>query len=142
MLIAVATLGAGLAATGEIWAQSRQREAEEELLFVGDQIRQAIALYYHRTPGAAKQYPQTLDDLLHDDRFPTPQRHLRKAYADPLTGKREWGLVKTADGRIAGVYSLSGRLPLKLSGFSLADRAFEGATHYSDWRFLHEAQAI
>ena len=142
MLIAVATLGAGLAATGEIWAQARQREAEEELLFVGDQIRQAIALYYHRTPGAAKQYPQTLDELLHDARYPTPQRYLRKAYADPLTGKPEWGLVKTADGRISGVYSLSERLPLKVSGFSLADRTFEGATHYSDWRFLHEAQPI
>ena len=142
MLIAVAALGAGLAATGEIWAKARQREAEEELLFVGSQIRQAIALYYHRTPGSGKQYPETLEDLLHDRRHPTPQRYLRKAYADPLTGKYEWGLVKTPDGRISGVYSLSGQLPLKVSGFSLADRTFEGATHYSDWRFLHEPQPL
>jgi type II secretory pathway pseudopilin PulG len=56
-LLAVAVIGAGLAATSELWSQSRQREQEQELLFVGNQLRQAIALYDQRTPGAAQRYP-------------------------------------------------------------------------------------
>jgi type II secretory pathway pseudopilin PulG len=140
-LIAVAVIGLGLAATGEIWSQSRQRDQEQELLFVGDQYRQAIALYYQRTPGAAKQYPAKLEDLLLDKRYPSVQRYLRKSYVDPMTGKAEWGLVPGPAGGVMGVYSLSGLTPIKTSGFSGPDRAFEGAVHYSDWRFLYEPLA-
>jgi type II secretory pathway pseudopilin PulG len=141
-LIAVAVIGVWLAATSEIWSQSRQRSREQELLFVGGEFRQAIALYYQRTPGAAKQYPAKLDDLLLDKRYPTVQRYLRKLYPDPMTGKAEWGLVPAPGGGVMGVYSLSGLTPIKTSGFSGPDRAFEGAVHYSDWRFLYEPAAV
>ena len=42
LLIGLAIVGIGLGAVSEVWTQSRQRERERELLFVGNQIRQAI----------------------------------------------------------------------------------------------------
>src|SRR5687767_15501109 len=47
-LFMAAALGAGLVAVGETWSHARQREKEAELLWIGEQFRQAIALYYHR----------------------------------------------------------------------------------------------
>jgi hypothetical protein len=55
-----------------------------------------------------------------------------------MTGKPEWGLVTAPGGGIMGVYSLSGMTPIKTSGFSERDRTFEGANHYSDWKFFYE----
>jgi len=138
MLLAVTVVGVGLAATGAVWSQSRQREKEQELLFIGDQFRQAIALYYERTPGSVKLYPEKLEDLLEDKRYPNPQRYLRKIYVDPMTAKREWGLVAAPGGRIMGVYSLSNATPLKVTGFARKNRTLEGATTYYEWRFLYE----
>ena len=63
-------------------------------------------------------------------------RHLRRLYPDPITGKEEWGFVKSADGGFAGVYSLSEAAPLKSAGFAVRDAAFEGKTKYSDWQFV------
>jgi len=45
--------------------------------------------------------------------------------------------VKAPDGGIMGVYSLSEGKPLKVAGFRFADREFEGAALYSDWKFLY-----
>jgi type II secretory pathway pseudopilin PulG len=137
MLLAVAVIGVGLAATGIVWSQSRQREYEQELLFIGNQFRQAIALYYRRTSGAAKRYPAKLEDLLEDKRYATTQRYLRKIYVDPMTGKSEWGLVKAPDGGIMGVYSLSKTAPIKSRRFAVRDQAFEGAATYSEWLFFY-----
>src|SRR5687767_9452079 len=52
LLLVVGVMGAGLAAYGQIYSHQAQREKEAELLFVGNQFRQAIAAYYERTPGA------------------------------------------------------------------------------------------
>lgn len=143
-LLAVAVIGVGLAAAGKIWSQSSQREKEQELLFVGNQYRRAITLYYERSakkniPCPAKCYPEKLEDLLLDKREPGVHRYLRKLYPDPMTGKMEWGLTKVPGGEaIMGVYSQSGLTPIKTSGFRYEDRTFEGANHYSDWKFLHQ----
>jgi type II secretory pathway pseudopilin PulG len=138
MLLAVAVIGLGLATTGEVWVQSSQREKERELLFVGNQYRKAITLYYDRTPGSVKRYPKKLEDLLLDNRQVSVQRYLRKLYADPMTGKVEWEMVKAPDGGIMGVYSKSGLTPIKTSGFLARDRTLEGANHFSDWKFFYE----
>jgi type II secretory pathway pseudopilin PulG len=146
MLLAVAVVGIGLAAAGQSWSTAAQRDKEQELLFAGDQFRRAIRLYYRNspdqsTPGAA--YPKALKDLLEDGRRGDTKRHLRKLYADPLTGKPEWGLVtvKAPDGeRIMGVHSLSGLAPFKTSGFRDENRAFEGARQFSEWKFFYEPQ--
>ena len=135
VLFVVTVLGLGLALTGEVWQTAAKREKEAELLFVGHQYRKAIEHYY--LAGPQRQYPRELADLLKDPRVPGTQRHLRRLYPDPLTGKAEWGLVKGGDGGIAGVHSLSTERPLKIAGFRLRDAGFERAQSYADWKFAH-----
>jgi type II secretory pathway pseudopilin PulG len=135
-LFVIAILLGGLALAGETWEISAAREREADLLFVGNQYRRAIGLYYNNTPGALKRYPRALDDLIKDPRQPMAQRYLRRLYADPLGGG-EWGVVRADDGGIAGVYSQSDVAPLKVAGFRVRDAAFEGAAKYSDWRFIY-----
>jgi type II secretory pathway pseudopilin PulG len=133
-LLFIAVLGAGMAAYGELASQAAQREKEQELLFVGHQFRQAIGAYYERSGG---RYPQKLDDLLEDRRYPMPQRYLRRLYADPITGSREWGLIAAPGGGVMGVYSLSRERPIKSAGFAARDIIFTGAARYSDWHFAY-----
>lgn len=138
VLMLVAAMGIGFMAVSQVWYTALQREKEEELLFVGDQIRRAIGYYYASTPGKAERYPRALEDLLKDSRYPGTKRYLRKVYRDPISNSTEWGLVKTADGAILGVYSLSQKEPLKKGGFDREDKTFEGKAHYSDWYFIHK----
>lgn len=107
VMVMVVTLGAGLAAYGEAASHAREREKQRELAWIGGEFREAIGLYYHRSPGGAKRYPETLEALLEDRRFLTRQRYLRRIYADPLSGKPQWGLVSAPQGGIMGVYSLA-----------------------------------
>lgn len=137
LLFAIAIMGAMLALTGVVWHTVQQREKERELLFVGQQFREAITTYYNRSAGTVKQFPKTLDELLKDPRQLTTQRYLRRIYHDPMTGQTEWGLVKTRDDRIMGVYSLSDNEPIKQGNFREADKDFEGKTKYSDWHFVY-----
>ncbi len=138
ILIVVAMMGTALAGLGQYWGQIGKREREQELLFVGNQFRTALELYYRHSPGTDR-YPQVLTDLLKDPRVPDTQRYLRRLYPDPITGKAEWGLLKGTDGGIVGVYSLSEHEPLKKHGFTLANRSFEGSEKYSDWVFKNPA---
>lgn len=141
LVLAIALHGAVMAAVGSVWHTAQKRERERELLFIGDQFRSAIRAYAQSGPGTRGQLPRTLDDLLLDPRFPGTRRHLRKIFVDPMTWKAEWGLVTTPDGRaILGVYSLSEEAPLKTGQFQPADRAFEGAERYSDWKFVYKPQ--
>ena len=137
VLIAVALVGLSLALTGEAWQTTVQREKERELLFAGNEIRRAITQYYESTPGTGKQFPKSLDDLLRDNRYPTTRRYLRKVYPDPMTGKREWGLVKGPGDGIMGVYSLSRKTPLKRANFPPEYTAFERAESYAAWLFAY-----
>ena len=139
LLIAVATIGGGAAATAELWSQGERREKERELLFVGGQFREAVRRYYDASPGVVKGYPQHLDDLLVDKRFAQPRRHLRRMYRDPITGKAEWAVVESPLGGIMGVRSLSDAATLKRGGFSGDDAILVGATRYSEWRFTYSA---
>lgn len=138
ILFAVAIMGAVLGATGLVWKTVSQRDKEAELLAIGHEFRRAIGLYYDNTPGTAKQYPKKLEDMLEDKRYPTVRRYLRKVYVDPLTGKKEWGLVPGPAGTVMGVYSLSTARPIKTANFDEADKAFEGATSYQTWVFNHK----
>lgn len=138
ILFTIAVVGVLLARTGIDWSQSGQREKERELLFIGNQYRQAIAQYYLRTPGMVKRYPNKLEDLLSDARYNPPQRYLRKIYRDPITNSRQWKLVMmSAESGIMGVHSQSDLAPIKITGFGYANHTFEGATKYSAWIFIY-----
>jgi type II secretory pathway pseudopilin PulG len=141
ILLAMALFGVALGATGDVWRTAAQREREQELLFVGSQFRNAFMSYYAATPAGQRRYPRVLEDLVEDSRFPVPRRHLRRVYADPMTGKPEWGLVDAPGGGIAGVHSRSEAKPLKTGNFAAQDVKFEGAEHYSDWKFVFEQRA-
>ena len=132
VIFLVAALGAGAAATAEVWSHSRQRAKEAELLWIGHQFRQAIALYYQRTPGALKRYPETLEDLVLDPRHPGIQRYLRRVYADPITGKADWALIEAPGGGVMGVRSRSERVPIRTL------QSAGSASAYSQWKFSYE----
>jgi type II secretory pathway pseudopilin PulG len=136
LLVGLAIVGIGLGAVSEVWTQSRQREREQELLFAGNQIRQAITLYYLGSPPANRRFPMQLDELLEDVRAPDkPGRYLRKIYLDPMTNSEKWGEVRLAGGQLVGVYSLSDNEPIKSTGFALRDKDLEEKAHYSEWVF-------
>ena len=137
VLLAVAVMTIGLGAAATVWSQSSQRDREADLLFVGDQYRQAIASYYERSPGGAKRYPQKLDDLLEDKRWPVVMRHLRRLYKDPITGGDLVPVEAPGDAGIMGVASASEAEPLKAGGFRPRDEAFERAKSYADWKFTY-----
>lgn len=133
----ITTLGA--TALVELQLTQSQRAKEEELLFAGDQFRRAIKSYYSTVPaGKSQTFPRSLEDLLEDTRFSVPVRHLRRIYADPMTGKPDWVLVPGAGG-ILGVHSRSTRSPFKKRDFSLLNRAFQDKETYAEWVFLASA---
>ena len=135
LLFALALAGVMLALAGVMWHTAAQRAKEQQLLFAGGAIRDAIIRYYRRSPGGVREFPRALQDLVEDRRYITVERHLRRIYEDPLTGKRDWGLITSDDGRITGVYSQSRGAPMKRDNFSQTFAAFAGAHAYSDWRF-------
>ena len=137
LLISIAIMGAVLASFGMMWSTAQQRENERELLFVGGQFRNAIAQYYLNSPGAIKKYPASLEDLLKDNRQLATKRYLRKLFVDPLTRSNKWGLVKSADGRIMGVFSLSEEQPLKTDNFPDINLRLKGKKKYSEWHFVY-----
>ncbi|MFC5475716.1 type II secretion system protein [Paraherbaspirillum soli] len=132
LVTAVALFATGAA---QVWAKQRQRQQEQELLFIGDQYRQAIASYYRSATGS--RYPRTLAALLSDDRVPYTLRHLRKLYRDPMTGDTEWGLIKSPDGGVMGVYSMAEGAPQKQGGFPSGYEGFAGQSSYKEWAFVH-----
>jgi type II secretory pathway pseudopilin PulG len=135
LLIALALGGFAVMAAVDVWSVARQRGQEEELLFVGNQYRQAIQRYYvGAPPGTPRVLPNSLDDLIEDDRFPIPVRHLRRLYPDPITGSSEWGVLR-AGSRISGVYSLSEKPTIKRDGFAPGYQQFSGASSYRGWLF-------
>lgn len=133
----LAYMASALLATGVLWRLEQQREREAELLFVGAEFQRAIGAYYDASPGKTKEYPKELEHLVRDARYLEVRRYLRKIYVDPMTGSREWGLVKTSSGGVVGVYSHSQRAPLKRANFP-EPLSFAGARRHSDWRFVHE----
>jgi type II secretory pathway pseudopilin PulG len=135
VLMLIALIGMGLAAAGTWWQTDAQRTREAELLFIGDQYRQAIKHYYEFDP-AQPRLPESVDNLLADNRRPNPARHLRRAWRDPVSGVA-FVLIQSADGKgIQGVHSPSTQTPLKTAGFDAPYEDFSKASSYADWRFV------
>lgn len=139
VLFLVAGVGLLMAGTGQTWQARAQREKEAELLAVGVEMARALRHYHDASPEAAKTWPTDLAVLLDDRRFPTPMRHLRRIYRDPMTGLAEWGLVRE-DGRIVGIHSLSDAVPFRRADLppELGESAAEAKT-VREWVFRPSA---
>jgi type II secretory pathway pseudopilin PulG len=109
-----------------------QSDREAELLFRGAAYRKAIESFYQSNG----QFPRELEDLVKDPRSAS-RRHLRALYPDPMgRGERkEWMLVRTIDGGISGVASVSTDEPMKQANFPKQFEKFALAKSYSEWIF-------
>jgi type II secretory pathway pseudopilin PulG len=137
LLFALAVGAAGLATLGQSWQQAMQREREAELLFRGRAIERALARYAAGTPDGLPNLPATLAELLEDRRSGVPQRHLRRLYADPFTGRPDWLLLRRAvDGRIVGVRSRARAPALRTVGVPEKERQSADRAAVGDWRFV------
>ena len=135
VLMLIALIGMGLAAARSLWHTDAQRAREVELLFVGDQYRQAIRSYYEFDQ-AQPRLPQSIDELLEDRRRPEIVRHLRRAYRDPFTGGA-FMLIRDPDTQgILGVASQSTATPFKTAGFPSENASFADTASYAEWRFV------
>lgn len=136
VMVLAAVVIAGIAAEVAHIATWRvvRAEREAELLFRGEAYVRAIQSYYQA--GVVKTYPRSLEDLLHDPRYPD-RRHIRALYADPMgaDGRGEWVLLRAPGGGIAGVASASREEPLKRANFPPAFERFNDAKSYAEWIF-------
>jgi type II secretory pathway pseudopilin PulG len=135
LLIGVAVLALASTAAVTLGAQMTRRDAEEQLLDVGLEYQRALLSYSRAAGGMSTHGPKTLEELLRDPRFPNVRRHLRRLYADPLTGSSEWGLTRDPQGFIVAIYSLAPGKPIKAQGFAREQVDFEKANTYQDWLF-------
>lgn len=137
VLTMVIIMGISLGAVGLSWRIIMQREREEELLFRGRQIRDAITRWYSlKSVDQAAMPLKDLKDLLKDPRTPQTVRYLRRLYTDPMTDKA-WELIIDPAKGIQGVASTSQEMPLKTDGFPEDLQDFTGKGHYSEWRFVY-----
>jgi len=142
VLLFLALFGAVSANVAVLGRAMGQRSAEEDLLFVGMQFRDAIRSYYEARRDGVR-YPRSLDDLLLDKRFPATKRHLRKVFTDPMTGGEDWGLVTAPGGGvIMGVYSKASATPLKVDGFPPELDRFKDSTTFAQWQFVFIASPL
>lgn len=129
-LISIASMGALTVAS-----LTERRQAEEELLFVGEQFRAALTSFANSTPPGMARGPRSIEELLLDRRTNVSRRHLRKLYFDPITKENNWGILRGADGTIVGIYSQSEATPIKIDLFPTQFSSFKGALSYRNWVF-------
>ncbi len=115
-----------------------RQEQEAQLLFAGDQIRQAIR-QYRTSPAGNGCFPTRFSQLLSDNRTTPPRALLRQQYAAPLSPRGEWGMLYDKKQRWIGVYSRGMGRPLRQEGFSGDNSEFKHAASYAGWTFRVEA---
>ncbi|MGQ5524488.1 type II secretion system protein [Chitinimonas sp. PSY-7] len=141
LLIFLAVMGVAASATVLLGSIAQRRQAEDTLLQTGAAYRAALSSYYRAMPPGKRRYPQRLEDLLLDSRFPKLKRHLRQLYPDPITGQMDWQLIRHPDGGIMAIASKSTASPIKVDLFAPNDSDFKGKSHYADWVFTAQTQA-
>jgi type II secretory pathway pseudopilin PulG len=158
LMAAVAIMMILLSAAMPSWRYVMRNDAEEELLFRGGQIADAIARYQRRHGNAL---PPSLEVLVQ-------QRFLRRAYKDPMTKGGRWRFLRPGDAVLPGVPGVPGAPPrpggptttttttttTRPSAFSQPGqtiggfqgvaststekslRIFNGRTRYNEWLFV------
>ena len=142
VLVSVTLLGLMAGIAGSSLQTIMQRAKEVDLLWKGNQIRQAIGSYYNTSSAqgtAPKSFPSKLDSLIKDPRSLETRRYLRRLYLDPMTGE-DWELIKDPSGRILGVRSGSDKEPFKQDSFIEENKSFAGQESYRDWQFVYRVK--
>lgn len=142
VLVSITLLGLMAGIAGSSWQTIVQRAKEADLLWKGNQIRQAIESYYtaSNVQGTVpRAFPLELEYLILDLRFLEIRRHIRQIFPDPMTGK-EWDIIKGPNGQVIGVKSSSHKVPFKQDGFSKVNQSFRGKRSYKDWKFIYQPQ--
>jgi len=144
ILVFVAVIGLASAMTFEIASTATRRSSERELRGIGREFSAAFKDYYLSSPKGTPAFPHGLEDLLRDPRFPGLRRHLRRIYADPLTGRAEWGVVPAPGGGIMGIYSLAQGAPMGRPDNTLKANLPPGTAKggYADWMFGYDPNAM
>lgn len=142
LIILLAIIGLVSATTLKLGVILQRAAAERELLNIGAQFSDALESYAKATPAGQLNVPPTLNELLHDPRFPGMRRHLRRIFVDPMTGKAEWGILyASGSSGVLGVYSLSDAKPIKIANFPARFQGLEGKLRLSDWKFGRNTNA-
>jgi type II secretory pathway pseudopilin PulG len=138
LLVLITIMSITIFIASENLSQKTQRERESQLLFIGEAFRDAIESYYTRDDISEKNYPQTIEQLLADNRGIKFKRHLRQIYYDPFTNETSWGLIKDEKHRIIGIHSLSNQLSIKTKfiGSGIVVEQFTKPLRYSDIKFI------
>ena len=92
-------------AAAENVRQQSQREREKEAIFRGEQVSDAIRLYYRSRGGqGVNALPTSMDDLLEGIQLPGKTKKLQilrvSASRDPLSSTGEWKLIGPTSGEI------------------------------------------
>lgn len=83
LMVAILVMSIALLAVAPLWETEVQRENEEELIFRGHQVVEAVRLYQIKHPGTL---PGSLEVLVEE-------RCLRKPFRDPMTIQGEWNII-------------------------------------------------
>lgn len=71
---------------------------------------------------------------MHDPRMLSDKRYLTTLPVDPMTQKKEWGMVRNKANHVIGVHSLSNEAPTLFAKLF----AFRGGDRHSEWKFTAE----
>jgi len=134
LMIFLAVMALATTSTVEVESLISRRAQEERLLQIGNEFIAAIRAYGLGSPAGSPEYPADLAELAKDSRSPTIKRYIRKIYADPITGKAQWGVIRGPTGGIIGVYSLAPGVPIKRANFPKTIVVLQSST-YADWKF-------
>lgn len=144
LLVIMTVMAIGLMAAVPLWRTEVQREKEEELIFRGRQVVEAVRLYQAKHPG---RYPSSLEELFRE-------RCLRRLYQDPMTPSGEWQLILLPGEAGPGTAGGGGRLLLvphsrlssvqapRLVGVASSStaksfRVYNQALSYDEWLFFY-----
>ena len=153
LMASVAIMMVMMAAAVPSWRYVMRNDAEEELLFRGGEIADAVARYQRKNGNAL---PPSLEVLVKG-------KYLRRAYKDPMTKHGRWRFIRPGEALAPGA-PLAGNLGTStvtttttttrpsafsqpgttLGGFQgvaststdKSLRVFNGRTRYSEWVFL------
>jgi len=153
LMASVAIMMIMMAAAAPFWRYLMRNDAEEELLFRGGEIADAVARYQRKNGNAL---PPSLEVLVKG-------KYLRRAYKDPMTKHGRWRFIRPGEALAPGA-PLAGNLgtstvtttttTTRPSAFSPSGqpigpfqgvaststekslRIFNGRTKYNEWVFL------